>query len=329
MKCFTSLLLWVVCLVAAAANAAEVRIALLIGDAQSAAAIGAITELRRDPALTNISVRVYPRIELTDNDRQFVRESDIIVGFTRYGALLRELAPELRAASERGAWLAGVGTTTDQEYADLGFKRDAELAAYLEAGGQANLAQLVRAALARRHRPDLKVLPPSPFPEFGFFDPASRRGFVQFDDYARTYLTTKTNATARPWVGVYFSRDNATSGQTELLSALDAALQARGFNVLFGFGYPSDVALPKLFLDANGDARVEALVGLTLKIGNVPDKLAPLLTKLDVPILNAIALNSQSRNEWERSASGLEFIERSWQIGAAELAGAVAPTIVA
>ncbi|MCU0786344.1 MAG: cobaltochelatase subunit CobN, partial [Verrucomicrobia bacterium] len=33
--------------------------------------------------------------------------------------------------------------------------------------------------------------------------------------------------------------------------------------------------------------------------------------------------------EWERSASGLEFIERSWQIGAAELAGAVAPTIVA
>ncbi|MGC3956482.1 MAG: cobaltochelatase subunit CobN [Verrucomicrobiota bacterium] len=113
------------------------------------------------------------------------------------------------------------------------------------------------------------------------------------------------------------------------MSALDAAMQARGFNVLFGFGYPSDAALPKLFLDTNGHARVETLVGLTLKIGNVPDKLAPLLTQLDVPVLNAIALNSQSRAEWERSTSGLEFIERSWQIGAAELAGAVAPTIVA
>jgi cobaltochelatase CobN len=326
-KFFASLLFWICCLLVA--QAAEMKVALLIGDAQSAAAIGAITELRRDPALTNVSVRVYPRIELTDADRQFVRDSGIIVGFTRYGALLRELAPELRAASERGAWLAGVGTTTDQEYADLGFKRDAELAAYLEAGGQANIVQLVRAAVVRRLKSGLKVLPPSPFPEFGFFDPASRRAFVQFADYAKIYLNGKTNSAGRPWVGVYFSRDNATSGQTELLSALDTAMQTRGFNVVFGFGYPSDVALPKLFLDTNGQTRVESLVGLTLKIGNVPDKLAPLLTQLDVPMLNAIALNSQSRNEWERSASGLEFIERSWQIGAAELAGAVAPTIVA
>lgn len=309
--------------------AAPVKISLLIGDAQSAAAIGAITELRRDAALSNVVVRVYPRLELTDSDRQFVRESEIIIGYTRYGALLRALVPELRQASERGAWQAGVGTTTDQEYADLGFKRDAELAAYLDAGGQANLVQLVRAALARRHQPGLKVLPPSPFPEFGFFDPASRRASVLFDDYAKTYLASKTNSANRPWVGIYFSRDNATSGQTELLSALDAALQARGFNVLFGFGYPSDVALPKLFLDTNGHARVEVLVGLTLKIGNVPDKLAPLLSQLDVPVLNAVALNSQGRSEWEQSASGLEFIERSWQIGAAELAGAVAPTIVA
>ncbi|MFO1512961.1 MAG: cobaltochelatase subunit CobN [Verrucomicrobiota bacterium] len=327
MKFCASLLLWLGCLFAT--HAAEIKVALLIGDAQSAAAIGAITELRRDPALTNVTVRVYPRIELTDADRRFVRESDIIVGFTRYGALLRELAPELRAASERGAWLAGVGTTTDQEYADLGFKRDAELAAYLDAGGQANLVQLVRTALARRLKSGLKVLPPAPFPEFGFFDPASRRAFVQVDDYAKTYLASKTNSANRPWVGIYFSRDNATSGQTELLSALDAAMQARGFNVLFGFGYPSDVALPKLFLDSNGRSRFETLVGLTLKIGNVPDKLTPLLTQLDVPVLNAIALNSQSRTEWEQSASGLEFIERSWQVGAAELAGAVAPTIVA
>lgn len=326
-KFCASLLLWFGCLLAT--YAAEVKVALLIGDSQSAAAIGAIAELRRDPALSNIVVRVYPRIELTESDRQFVRESDIVVGFTRYGALLRELAPDLRQASERSAWLAGVGTTTDQEYADLGFKRDAELAAYLEAGGQANLVQLVRAAVARRLKSGLKVLPPSPFPEFGFFDPASRRAFVQFDDYTKSYLTAKTNSAGRPWVGVYFSRDNATSGQTELLSALDAAMQARGLNVLFGFGYPSDMALPKLFLDTNGHARVETLVGLTLKIGNVPDKLAPLLIQLDVPVLNAIALNSQSRTEWEQSASGLEFIERSWQIGAAELAGAVAPTIVA
>lgn len=320
---------WIGCFIAAGALASEVKVALLIGDAQSAAAIGAVTELRRDVGLSNVTVRVYPRVELSDADRQFVRESDIVVGFTRYGALLRALGPESRAAAQQGALLAGVGGTLDPEFGDLGFKRDADLAAYFEAGGQANLVQLVRAALARRHRPGLTFLPPSPFPEYGFFEPAGRRAFVRFEDYAAAYLAVRTNASSRPWVGVYFSRDTATSGQTELLSALDSALQARGLNVVFGFGYPSDAALPVLFRGTNGHSRVEAIVGLTLKIGNVPDKLAPLLRQLDVPVLNAIALNSQSRSDWERSESGLEFIERSWQIGSAELAGAVAPTIVA
>ena len=328
-KFFAPLLVLAACLLGALAQAAPVKVALLTGDAQSAAAIGAITELRRDSALKDVTVRSFPRIELSDADRQFVRESDIIIGYTRYGALLRALAPEIRAAADRGSFIAGVGGTLDPEFADLGFKRDAALAAYFDAGGQANLVQMVRAALARKHFPGLKFLPPSVFPEIGFFDPASRRAFTRFEDYSAAYLAGKPERRERPWVGVYFSRDTATSGQTELLSAINAALEARGFNALFGFGYPADAALPVLFLDTNSHSRVEAIVGLTLKIGNVPSKLAPLLAQLDVPIINAIALNSQSRAEWERSASGLDFIERSWQIGSAELAGAIAPTIVA
>jgi cobaltochelatase CobN len=314
---------------ALAAAGAPVRVALLTGDGQSAAAIGAITELRRDAALKEVAVRVFPRIELTDEDRQFVRDSDIVIGYTRYGALLRALAPEIRAAAERGALLAGVGGPLDPEFTELGFKRDAALASYMDAGGQVNLAQMVRAALARKHVPGLKFAPSSTFPEFGYFDPASRRAFAQFDEYATNCLAGKAERRGRPWVGILFSRDTATSGQTELLSALDAALNARGFNGLFGFGYPGDAALPALFLDTNRHSRVEALIGLTLKIGNVPDKLGPWLAQLDVPILNGIGLNSQSRAEWEASASGLDFIERSWQIGSAELAGAIAPTIVA
>jgi len=309
--------------------AAPIKISLLTGDAQSAAAIGAITELRRDPTLKDVTVRAFPRIELSEADRRFVRESDIIVGYPRYGALLRALAPEIRIAADRGGFVAGVGGALDPDFADLGFKLDAALAAYFDGGGQANLVQMVRAALARKHFPSLKFLPASVFPEFGFFDHASRRAFARFEDYSATYLAEKPDRHDRPWIGVYFSRDTATAGQTELLSAINAALEARGFNALFGFGYPADAALPVLFLNTNGQSRVEAVVGLTLKIGNVPDKLAPLLAKLDVPILNAIALNSQSRAEWERSASGLDFIERSWQVGSAELAGAIAPTIVA
>lgn len=328
-KFFAKCFILTVCLLGALAQAAPVKVALLTGDAQSAAAIGAITELRRDAALKDVTVRSFPRIELSDADRQFVRESEIVIGYSRYGALLRALAPEIRAAADRGSLVAGVGGTLDPEFADLGFKRDAALAAYFDAGGQANLVQMVRASLARKLFPGLKFLPPSLFPEIGFFDPASRRAFSRFEDYSAAYLAGKPERHERPWIGILFSRDTATAGQTELLSALNAALDARGFNTLFGFGYPADAALPVLFLDTNGQSRVEAIIGLTLKIGNVPSKLAPVLAQLDVPLINAIALNSQSRAEWERSASGLDFIERSWQIGSAELAGAIAPTIVA
>ena len=328
-KFFAQFLVIGACLPATFARAAPVKLALLTGDAQSAAAIGAISEISHDPALKDITVRSFPRAELSDADRQFVRESGIIIGYTRSGALLRALAPEIRAAADRGSFVAGVGGALDPEFADLGFKRDAALAAYFDAGGQANLAQMVRASLARQHVPGLKFAPPSVFPEIGFFDPASRRAFARFEDYSAVYLTGHPDRAGRPWIGVYFSRDTATSGQTELISAISAALEARGFNGLFGFGYPPDAALPVLFLETNGHSRVEAIVGLTLKIGNVPAKLAPLLAQLDVPVVNTIELNSQSRAEWERSASGLDFIERSWQIGSAELAGAIAPTIVA
>ena len=301
MRSLAPLVLCLGLFLAVVAAAAPIKVALLSGDGQSAAAIGAITELRRDAAVKEVVVRVFPQIELTDEDRQFVRGSDIVIGYTRYGALMRALAPEIRATAERGALLAGVGGPLDPEFAELGFKRDAALAAYMDAGGQANLVQMVRAALARKHVPALKFTPPSAFPEFGYFDPASRRAFARFDEYATNCLAGKAERRGRPVGGrILFSRDNATSGQTELLSALDAALNARGFNGLFGFGYPGDAALPALFLDTNHHSRVEALIGLTLKIGNVPDKLGPCLAQLDVPILNGIALNSQSRPSGKR-----------------------------
>ena len=158
-KFFAQFLVIAACLPAAFAHAAPVKVALLTGDAQSAAAIGAISEISHDPALKDITVRSFPRAELSDADRQFVRESGIIIGYTRYGALLRALAPEIRAAADRGSFVAGVGGTLDPEFADLGFKRDAALAAYFDAGGQANLAQMVRAALARQHVPRSEIRP--------------------------------------------------------------------------------------------------------------------------------------------------------------------------
>lgn len=323
------LLLWLLGVASLTAAESPVKIALLCGDAQSAAALGAVAELQRDPALKLVTVRAFAQSEVGSADRRFVRESDVVLCYTRYGALIRGLAEEIRACGGRGGWLAGIGGALDAEFSDLGIKRDAALAEYFNAGGQANLVQMLRAALARKLRPGLSFASAATLPEVGYFEPRSGRAFSNFSEYVAAYRAGRTPATPRAWVGVYFSRDNATSGQTELLSALGTALEARGFDIVFAFGYPPDVAVPALFLDGDGRRRIEALVALTMKIGNVPSKLGPVLEKLDVPIINAVALNTQSRRDWEKSAVGLDALERSWQLGGAELAGAIAPTVVA
>ena len=47
---------------------------------------------------------------------------------------------------------------------DLDWDEDARLAEYFDHGGTQNLANLLRAALARRHFPSLSVVPPEPLP---------------------------------------------------------------------------------------------------------------------------------------------------------------------
>ena len=191
-KFFAQFLVIAACLPGALAHAAPVKVALLTGDAQSAAAIGAITELRRDPALKDITVRSFPRTELSDADRQFVRESDIIIGYTRYGALLRALAPEIRAAADRGSFVAGVGGTLDPEFADFGFQTRCRARRVFRRWRSGESWCRWFAPRSRVNIfPALKFAPPSVFPEIGFFDPASRRAFTRFEDYSAAYLTGK------------------------------------------------------------------------------------------------------------------------------------------
>ena len=309
--------------------AEPIRVSLLIGDTQSAAAFAAVHQLRQAQELSAVRVRLFPKLTPTADDRQFVRESQIVLAYTRYTELVKALGSELRSAADRGAWVVGVGGELDPQFSELGLHRDAELAAYLAAGGTSNLTQMVRAALARKLLPQLSYEPVRAFPEYGYFEPASGEAFADFDLYAKRYQEQHPGTETWPWVGILFSREVATGGQTELIAAMDESLRTRQLKGLFGFGYPGDEAITRLFFAADGTCRLEALIGLTLKIGNVPQKIVPVLERADLPVLNAIALNTQSLRDWSSSTVGLELIERSWQVGGAELAGANAPTVVA
>lgn len=310
-------------------TATQVRVTLITGDNASAAGVSAVEELRRDAALTGVTVRVLPSMPVTDAQRRVIRESDLLLVYTHERTYVLSVADEIKAAMARGALVVAIGGQFDPDIAEIGFPHDGALSAYFEAGGKENLVRMVRAALARRHRPRLTFGPPIPLPEIGHVDAATGRFFSTFDDYAAAYAASHPGTRSRPWVGLFINRSSATSGQLEPIRAVAEALETRGFKPVPAFGYPSHEVLAGLFADQAGQSRIEALVAFGLKLGNLPDKLVPVLTSLNVPVLNAISLYQTDRQGWEASPAGIDFTERSWQLNGPELGGVIAPTVVA
>jgi cobaltochelatase CobN len=303
---------------------AETDVVLLLGDTDSATGVQAVRLLRADPALAGYRFHVYPTNRLKDRDLEPLRRARIVLVQATGRALARALEAEIPALAAKGSRIFAVGTTWDDQLAGTGFVRDEALVAYMAASGAANVANMVRAAIKRELVPDLAVAPPDPLPEFGAVDLATGRVFASFDDFKAAVPQP-----SRPWIGIAFYRSNLVSGQIGVVRALAAALEEKGYNVIPFFGFPSEVALERFAFDGSGKPALAALGALSIKISNNPQTLVPLLKKLDAPVINLIALNTQSRAQFEASKQGLDILERSWQVGSAELGGIVAPTVVA
>jgi cobaltochelatase CobN len=303
---------------------AETDIALLLGDTDSATGVQAVHLLKSDPALAGYRFHVYPANRFKDRDLEPLRRSRIVLVQVTGRALARALEAEMPALSAKGARIFAVGATWDDQLAGMGFVRDGALTAYMAAGGPANAANMVRAAIKRELSPGLAVAPPDPLPEFGAVDLATGRVFASFDDFKAAVPQP-----SRPWIGIAFYRSNLVSGQIAVVRALAGALEEKGYNVIPFFGFPSEAALERFAFDGSGKPALAALGALSIKISNNPQTLVPLLKKLDVPAVNLITLNTQSRAQFEASKQGLDILERSWQVGSAELGGLIAPTVVA
>jgi cobaltochelatase CobN len=319
------LLVCLLCWWSALAGAAPLTVSLVLGDLDSQTALAAVRQLRADPALKGVRLAIYPSLGLAGADLAELRASRLVFVQTVGRALATQLAPEWRALAGKGAHVYAVGRTWDADFAELGLRRDEVLRDYMLAGGPDNVANMVRLALARDTRLGKRPPAPAAMPEMACFEPKSGRVVENFDAFRRLY----GGRVGAPWVAILFYRSNALSGQTATVRAIAAELEKRGLNALPVFGYPNELAVEKFLLDAEGRSRVVAVVALGMKIGVVPDQVVPVLERLGVPLLNAISLGSQNRAQWEASPVGLDIMERGWQVGGAEFAGAVAPTVVA
>jgi len=324
----TAVLLVMLATLTHAADQASIRVSLLLGDGASATALRVIDTLKQEPALASVEFRVFPRISPNLEARRFLQFSNLILVNTHDRDVVFDVAEDFQQAQARGGRALSVSDVFDPDIAALGLTQDRNLVEYFEYGGYANLLQMIRSALAAREFPGLAVLPPAPLPETAYYEVASKTLYTDFASYQAAYFENHPERAGRPWVGLYINRSSALEENDDVMPAIVAELEARGLNVLTGFGYPGHTEVGKLFLDENGDSRISVMVAQGFRLGNIPDQLAPVLADIDAPIINAITLYNMSLAEWEQSAVGLEQTERSWQLGGPELAGQIAPTVV-
>src|SRR5690606_31944560 len=229
----------------------------------------------------------------------------------------------LEQAVSDGARVVAHGGSYNEDDRAMGIVRDDAFTQYFEVGGAENTRNGLLYLLADAGI-DVPYEAPLQIPDTGIY--AASEFYPGFDEFLPQYTHHQSD---RPWVGLIAYRSNVVDGTTAHLDAVIAALEDQNFNVLTVFGYPPEQAVERFFFDESGEPQVAAVVAAGMNIGIDPDVMVPLLTRLNVPVINAISLFSQSADQWADSEIGMDIMERSWQLAMPEMAGLTQPTVFA
>jgi cobaltochelatase CobN len=311
-------------LASAGAQAAPRTLALLLGDVESRPAVLAVRGLQSELKALDVSVRIIPSNGMSAADRAALVAADAVLMDVKSRQQTQALAPELRAMQRQRHAVYAVGGAPDDSLRELGVRDDKAIQDYHRTGGVENMGNLLRYVLKAAFGAKIAVAPLQAMPEAGLYDVAANRTAGSYSQYVQGYAKYRPGA---PWIGVVFYRASLVSGQTLPLAAVVDRLEQNGYNVMPVFGYPYDVPL-RYFLDEQGKGRVELIVALGMKVGGTTATGA-LLNQIGVPAINAITLSQQTAAQWQESKTGLDLIERTWQMAGAEIAGLVQPTVVA
>ncbi len=315
-----------------AAQAAEgpVRVCLMPGDFNTRQAVQAVHSIRtKYPELVRrINFEVVTKAGLC---REAAAQTGQPAGAIGFGIvhimdrrMLELLKPSITSMQQAGMKVYAVGGAYGQNDRALGLQNDRTVARYQQEGGLENTVNMILYLLKRDCGLAVTYREPAAIPQFGIYLKEGRRTVTDFADYRRLYRQRPG-----PWIGIPFYKTMMDNGETDLLDSLIDALERQEMNVLPVFGYPSERAVEQYFFDENGASRVQAVIGVSLKVGITPQRAIPVLSRLGVPVIDAVTLRSQSREEWEKSPVGLDIFERSSSIGLPELAGIIQPTVVA
>jgi len=309
------------------AHAEPFKISLLLGDTHSRTAIEAVKAVKnQQSAAKDISFHVYPSKDIRSKNLSHLRESRLVIILIMGRQLIDAVRPEIEDVIKNGGKVYAVGGTYDDDHKKMGILVDERIKEYYQHGGTENFKNMIFYALKKDFAFDVSYGDAVRTPEWGIYEHRTKRIFEDFERYKEGYTSYREG---RPWIGVVFYKNTVESGQTKHLDAVIESLEKEGFNVLPVYGYPSEASVERFFFDEKGKSRIRLIIGIGMKIGVNPKIAIPLLSRLDVPVINAITLYSQSEDEWRKSPAGLDIFERSWQIAGPEMAGIIQPTVIA
>ncbi len=301
------------------------RVTLLLGDHYTKITLQAIRSVSRVSELKSVQFDTYTTKTIGKANLQSLRASDLVIIQVMDRTIQKELEQDLSQVLERGGKVFVVGGLYDDELRRLGYEYDSQVEKYYRWGGVDNIENMLRYVANTYLGIQVPYEEPIFTPEAGIYDPRSKKILQNFDDFVSSYKPRP----GRPWVGVFFYKNLIECKDSGYLDYLITALEENGFNALPVFGYPSEDAIKRFFMDEKGSSRISILIAVALKVGVVPDSLRTLMDSMGVPVINAITLYSQSEREWRSSPLGLDIFERMWQIGVPELAGIIQSTIIA
>ncbi|MDP3049531.1 MAG: cobaltochelatase subunit CobN [Thermodesulfovibrionales bacterium] len=348
------------------ANAEPVKVSLLLGDTHSKTAIEAI-KLVRSPDISfhvypSKDIRSRDLKYLKDSRLIIIN----IMGRQLVEMVKPEIEDAIKNAAK--VYAVAASGSYNEEMKGLGIVLDKKIAEYYQHGGVENIKNMILFAMKRDLGLDVSYKEPVPIPDFGIYLKKEKRIVETIEEFFKHYqpnLHAHKSAQGnmkmsspfpdligesrnkeldslvkpendilgakkdRPWIGITFYKSIVDSGDTAHLDFLIDSLEKEGFNVLPVYGYPSESVVERFFFDEKGKSRVSLVVAMSLKIGLNPQVAVPLLSRLNVPLIDAITLYTQSKNEWEKSPVGLDIFERAWQVAMPEMGGIIQPTVIA
>jgi cobaltochelatase CobN len=307
-----------------------IQVSLMLGDYNSRLAVQAVHAIKtKYPELArqvNFVVTTKGALE-----REAGAKSEYPAGSKGFGIvhimdrrMLELLKPSIISMQKTGMKVYAIGGMYNKDDQALGLQNDPAVAQYQKEGGLENTVNMILSLLKQECGVAVEYQKPQEVAPFGIYLKEGKRTVESFAEYRELYQQR-----SGPWIGISLYRNLVDNNDTALLDTLIETLERRGMNVLPVYGYPSELAVEKYFFDENGASRVQAVIAIALKVGITPQRAVPVLTRLGVPVIDAVTLYSQSREEWEKSPVGLDIFERSSSIGLPEMAGIIQPTVVA